>query len=236
MKLRIYIKFAINAYIGKRLSCVSVCVCTHMTDVRVYTLCMRLLHFLFYYFFFTVTAPIPSVFPFLSLYFTDIKTIPYVTFSLYGPLYIHSFTTLLSHSFHVTEWPFKVDTAKWFWIHWRYSEFCGPGSIVGIATGYRLDSVGIKSQWGGGGGADFPHLSRLALRPTQPPVQWVPGLYWGGKEQQGRDADPSPLLVLWSCKSRAIPLITQWVVQPVRSLSACTRLNFTFIFTQKNWT
>jgi hypothetical protein len=63
---------------------------------------------------------------------------------------------------------------------------CGLGSIVGIVTGYRLDSLGIESWWR----QDFSHLSRLALGPTQPSVQWAPGLS-RGKERPGHDADPS---------------------------------------------
>ena len=69
-------------------------------------------------------------------------------------------------------------------------ELYGPGSV---ATGYGLDGPKIESRWG----RHFPHLSRPALRPTQPPVQWVP-VFPGGKEGPGRNADPSPLLLPWS--------------------------------------
>ena len=69
-----------------------------------------------------------------------------------------------------------------------YIPFCGPGSSVGIATGYGLDGPGIESRWG----ARF-----------SPPVQTGPGahpasctmgtgFFPGGKERPGRDADPSP--------------------------------------------
>jgi hypothetical protein len=46
---------------------------------------------------------------------------------------------------------------------------------VGIANGYRLDGPGIESRWG----RVLPHPSRPALRPTQPPIQWILGLSRG---------------------------------------------------------
>jgi hypothetical protein len=53
----------------------------------------------------------------------------------------------------------------------------GRDSVVRIATRYGLDGPGIKYRLG----QDFSQPSRPALRPTQLPVQWVPGLFPEGK-------------------------------------------------------
>ena len=41
---------------------------------------------------------------------------------------------------------------------------------------------------------------------------------------------PHPLVVPWSWKGRAIPLLPLWAVRPIQSLSACTRVHFTLPF------
>jgi hypothetical protein len=69
----------------------------------------------------------------------------------------------------------------------KWYEIVGRDSSVGIATRYGLDGPGIESRWG----QIFPHLSRPALGPTQPPVQWVRGFSRGVK-WPGRDVDHPP--------------------------------------------
>ena len=103
-------------------------------------------------------------------------------------------------------------------------KICGPVSSIGITTGYGLDGPGIDSRWG----RDFTHLSRPALGPIQPPLQWVPGLSRGVKSGRDVTLTPHTLLVPWSRKRRAIPLLPLWAVRPVQSLSTCTMVHCTF--------
>jgi len=78
----------------------------------------------------------------------------------------------------------------------------GPGSAVGIATGYGLDGPGIESRWG-------ETFRACPDRPWVPPSLLYNGyrIFSVGKERPGRHNDPSPVLVPWSRKSIAIPLL-----------------------------
>ena len=71
--------------------------------------------------------------------------------------------------------------------------FCGPGSSVGIATGYGLDSPGIKSRWG----ARFS--APVQTGPGAHPASLTMGTvsFPGVKSSQGVTLTPHPLLVPW---------------------------------------
>ena len=104
---------------------------------------------------------------------------------------------------------------------------CGRGSSVGKATGYGLDCPGIESQWG----ARFS--APLQTGPGAHPASCTMGTrsFPGVKSGRGVTLIRHPLLVPRSRKSRAIPLLPLWAVQPVQSLSAYTTVHFTFTYT-----
>ena len=60
------------------------------------------------------------------------------------------------------------------------SLLCGPDSSVVIVKENGLEGPGIESQWG-----EIFLLSRPALMPTDPPVQWVSSLSPGVKYGRG---------------------------------------------------
>jgi Ni,Fe-hydrogenase I cytochrome b subunit len=59
-----------------------------------------------------------------------------------------------------------------------------------LKTYYYL--IQLFDSWWGLGIFLFTTTSRTALRPTQPPIQWVPGALSLGVKQLGSEADHSP--------------------------------------------
>ena len=89
-----------------------------------------------------------------------------------------------------------------FTVPYTYEE-CGPGSVVGIETGYGLGGTGIESRWV----AKF--YAPLHTGPGAHPASCTMGTgsFSGVKSGRGVTLTPQPLLVPWSWKSRAIPLL-----------------------------
>jgi hypothetical protein len=77
-------------------------------------------------------------------------------------------------------------------VHFNYYlPYGSRNSAVGVATGYRLPAEGSEFEPGRVKNFLFP-TSRAAPRPTQPPIQWVPGALSPGVKRQRREADHSP--------------------------------------------
>jgi len=91
-----------------------------------------------------------------------------------------------------------------------------------MAIGYGLDSPGIESRWGARFSA--PVQTGLGAHPSS--CTMGTGSLPEVKSGRGVTLTTHPLLVPWSRKSRAIPLLPLWAVRPVQSLSACTTAIF----------
>jgi hypothetical protein len=177
-----------------------------------------------------------------------------VMFSLLG--FVHSCTVHRACSFCSVVPPHNTNhfgSHMWEWIMMKSFHHlvlqCWHGSIIhhkGHAKFSNRFSVmpfcvwaGKRSRysewlWAGRSGDRIPVGARFST-----PVQTGPGVhpasctvdtgsFLGVKSSQGVTLTPYPLLVPWSRKGRAIPLLPLWAVQPVQSLGACTRVHFIF--------
>ena len=79
----------------------------------------------------------------------------------------------------------------------------GPGSAVGIATGYGLDGPGIESRWG----ARFSAPVQTGPGGHPASCKMDTGSFPGVKSGRNVNLTPHPLLVPWSRKGRAIYFI-----------------------------
>jgi hypothetical protein len=97
---------------------------------------------------------------------------------------------------------------------------CGPGSSVGIATALRAgrsgDRIPVEARF------SAPVQSGPGAHPASFTIDT--GSFLGVKSGRSVTLTPHLFLVLWSWKSRAIPLLPLWVVRPVQSLSRATAL------------
>jgi len=114
---------------------------------------------------------------------------------------------------------FRVIRINMFY-YWK----SGRDSSNGIVTRYGLDGPRIEFWWGG---RDFPHPSRPAPGPTQPPIQWVPGLSRGGKAA-GAWRWP-PITSSAKIKERVGLYLYIW------AFVDCYRVKLTFTFTFTYW-
>jgi hypothetical protein len=98
----------------------------------------------------------------------------------------------------------------------------GRDSSVGIATRYGLDGPRFESRWR----RDFPHRSRPALGPAQPPINWVPG--FPGVKAAGAWRWPST-----PSSGEVKERVELYLYSPFGAFVASSRVNFTMTYFTK---
>jgi hypothetical protein len=100
----------------------------------------------------------------------------FLSLTIYPAVAVIVVTYILFQSSHVLMSLFNLKVPYSCQTYWLPKSIVGSrDGVVSVATHYGLDGLHIKSRWG----RDFLWASRPALRPTWPPVQWIPGLSQG---------------------------------------------------------
>ena len=100
-----------------------------------------------------------------------------------------------------------------------------------VAQSVQWQATGWTVRGSNPGGARFSAPVQTDPWAHQASCKMSTGVFPGVKSGRGVMLTPHPLLVPWSWKGRAIPLLPLWAVRPVQSLTACTRVHFTFFYT-----
>jgi hypothetical protein len=112
---------------------------------------------------------------------------------------------------------------------WQMSNFsdnhhppCGPGSVIWLRAGRSGDRISVGARF------SAPVLTDPGAHTAS--CTMGTGSFPGVKNGRGVTLAPHPLLVPWSWKGRAIPLLPLGAVRPVQSLSAGTGVHFIFFY------
>jgi hypothetical protein len=138
------------------------------------------------------------------------------------------------HKSHIHWLGIELRPPQWQAIHYPSKPWCGllvgdlslsTNSVISEpflqSTDHRLDSPGITSLWG----CNFLQPSRLALGPTQPPIQGVLGDWWG-QNRWGMVLTTHRYLALRIKKSITIPVL------PLSPFIASYTVNLSFTTTE----
>ena len=103
-----------------------------------------------------------------------------------------------------------------------------PSKVGRVAQSVQRLATGWTVRGSNPGGARFSEPVQTGPGTHPASCTMGAGSFPGVKSGRVVTLTPHPLLVPWSRKGRAIPLLPLWDVRPVQSLGACTRVHFTF--------
>ena len=125
--------------------------------------------------------------------------------------YLGFLSILLQHPPRSSSISFHTPSVLWAGYRNRYSDW--------LRAGLSGDRIPVETRFS----------TPVQTGPGAHPASCTIGIGSFPRVKSVRGVTLTPLVLSWSRKSRAIPLLLLWAVRPVQSLSACTSVHFTFL-------